>query len=201
MLVCKDCGRYLNYLYDKCPGCGSTNLTHEETKYSFLVEKTPKEGYLLAKELIDFEFDNPKEIKKGMIKATFLILLFIGVVIFVFFQINNPDDRLTIIVPFIIGMAVVFGFFALILKALPTYKNQIVKLYKNGVLYKNVPYKLEKGIGMAYIVVYIDINGEKNRKFRQLVNTNAQMIEDEGYIDLLVNPKDPLIFFMAEDIY
>lgn len=200
MLVCKDCGRYLTNLYDKCPGCGSTSLTNEETKYSFLVENTPKEGYLLAKELIDFKFRNPEEKKREKIIATILLLILIGVVIFVVLLINNPDDRLAIM-PVIIGMAVVFGLLALIVKTLPTYNNQIVKLYKNGVLYKNVPYKLEKGIGMAFIVVYIDINGEKNRKFRQPVNTNAQMIADEGYIDLLVNPKDPLIFFMAEDIY
>ena len=201
MLVCKDCGRYLVNQYDKCPGCGSTNLVHEETKYSFLVENTPKEGYLLAKELIDFKFDNPKEKKKGIVTAAFLILLFIGVVIFVFFQINNPDDRLAIIVPFIIGMAIVFGLLALVAKALPTHKNLILKLYKEGVLYKNVPYKIDKSGYIPYIVVYIDINGEKDRKFRQPVNTETQVIEDQGYIDLLVNPKEPLIFFMAEDIY
>ena len=200
MLVCKDCGRYLINQYDKCPGCNSTNLSHEETRYSFLVEKTPEEGYLLAKELIEFNIINPDDKRKKILVAVFFLILLLVVVIFVMLSIDYPEDRLAVF-PLLIGMAVVFGLIALIVKVTPTYKNQIVKLYKNGVLYKNVPYKLEKGIDMAYIVVYIDINGEKNRKFRQPVNTNAQMIADEGYIDLLVNPKDPLIFFMAEDIY
>ena len=200
MLVCKDCGRYYVNQYDKCPGCGSTNLAHEETKYSFLVEKTPKEGYLLAKNLIDFKYKNPKSKKRAVVTTVFLLLIFLGVLIFVLLQFNNPDDMVAVL-PLLIGMVVVFGLLALVAKAVPSHNNLIVKLYKEGVLYKNVPYKLEKYGSLAFIVVYVDINGEQSRKFRQPVNTDAQMIEDEGYIDLLVNPKDPLIFFMAEDIY
>ena len=65
MLVCKDCGRYLTNLYDKCPGCGSTNLTHEETKYSFLVEKTPSDVMEFLKSKLKLTSNN-EEFLMGM---------------------------------------------------------------------------------------------------------------------------------------
>ena len=209
MHKCNDCGRYLINKYDTCPGCGSSNLVETEYKENFMIDTPPENGYLLVKLLVDEQFNlthEKKNRKTAIFVIVFMILLLLFISVLCILQIDTsttfsdgPAVVLTF-VGFILGLCLLFTIISLFI---PTRKKKLMELYKKGILYKNVPYKVEDGIGsLKYrevVVFYKEY--QENKKFRCPVNTDAQMIEDEGHIDLIVYPNDWSVFIMAEDIY
>jgi hypothetical protein len=112
---------------------------------------------------------------------------------------DGPGVVLTF-VGFIIGLCLLFTIISLFI---PTRKKKLINLYKKGILYKNVPYKVEDFIdNLKYRSVTVFYKEyQENKKFRCPVDIDSQMIEDEGHIDLIVYPNDWSVFIMAEDIY
>ena len=209
MHKCNDCGRYLINNYDKCPGCGSSNLVETEYKENFMIDTPPSNGYLLVKALIEEQLHLTHEKanrRTGYLVIALMVALLLVISVFILLSIDSntsfsdgPGVVLTF-VSFIIGLCLLFTIISLFI---PTRKKKLINLYKKGILYKNVPYKVEDFIdNLKYRSVTVFYKEyQENKKFRCPVDIDSQMIEDEGHIDLIVYPNDWSVFIMAEDIY
>ena len=217
MYICEYCGRYLKKKYEKCPACGSKTFKKVQNIGEVVIKTPPKDGYKV-------NLTNLKHERKGHRPGTIIglwVILF-GIVFctgFVLTGISIVKDGLVTGYIFI-GFAI-FAFIAILKVALEFFGvagkiikgsnkniNKVKQLAKNGILIKNLKYKVVpvkgaiQGDKTTYKVqVIYEIEKGKTKCFESEPKYLTALGRDDGTVDLLVDPNDYSNYFVDFEIY
>ena len=146
---------------------------------------------------------------KNLISKTvaYIEILFFGMIFFLMFENTIGLENLFTLgiflyaVPLILIGIAIFG----IVKIVKTII-RLKKLNKVGVLYKNLPYVLERtntklgGVRLRKPVVDFELPGGVMTKLEGDTRRDIKRIEKEGFIDLLIDPNNPNNYYIEFNI-
>ena len=216
MYICNYCGRHLKKKYDKCPACGSDSFEKIISEGVEIIKTPPKDGYKINTKNIKHKlFENKIPLYFGLAMIGF-VLIFCLSFFLTGISIISKDDKLfgylflgftvLFIVVFIINVIKAVNEVRTDDKDSDRYK-KIEKLVKNGLLIKNLPYKLEaiknnnSSKTVYCIKVVFEIEKGRTLSLKSEPKYYTKLGRADGTVDLLIDPDDYTNYFIDFEIY
>ncbi len=217
MFICEYCGRHLKKKYDKCPACGGASFKKVQNIGEEIIKEPPEGGYKV-------NLNNFKLERKGGIPAIIVGLWVLGFgavfcSVFAFVGMGANDTGFPMgyifvafaIIAFISIGKMAFTFFKESGKSIQGSNKDINKvkyLAKNGILIKNLKYKVKpvkgtiQGDKTVYrIQVLYEIEKGKTKCFESEPKYLTALGRDDGTVDMLIDPNDYSNYFIDFEIY
>lgn len=216
MLVCNYCGRNLKKEYNICPGCGSSKFERINDFGKVIIKNPPEGGYKI-------NTDNYEKTKKnanivrwcGWIFIIFAILLDLPFILAgilsgrgdVMFGITFSSISIVNILPLILIGVVVILFAKYSKNKAEDNVKRLQKLAMEGVLVKNMPYKLVKSgaviNGNPIYCMQVEYENASGQiiPLKSEAKYNNVLSDKDGTVDLLIDPNDYSNFFIDIEIY
>ena len=208
MYRCNYCKRYLKNKYENCPSCGSNSFNIISGVNVLIVNKAPIDGYKLnTHNYLDLKKDiifSQNNIVSLIVFSTFL---FMGIIIYL---INLYLLGIVLLVVDLIYATYKIIILTNKINGINKKVKYINQLSKNGILIKNLPYKLEKNNeeniivpreDIYKIVVEYEIETGKKITFKSEPKYYNLLINKSGTVDLLIDPDDYTNYFIDFEIY
>ena len=216
MLVCNYCGRNFKNEYNTCPGCGSTIFNRVSDFGEKVIKKPPEGGYVI-------NVDNFEKSKKmaNIVKwigwgllifmITFDLPFLLGGILAgqedLLFGLTFSITSLVVTIPFVIISIVLISISKSMKKKAQENILRVKKLAKEGVLVKNMPYKLvSSGTEINNQPIYcIQVEYENSSGQKIPLNSepryNNKLSNKNGTVDLLIDPDDYSNYYIDLEIY
>jgi RNA polymerase subunit RPABC4/transcription elongation factor Spt4 len=201
MYICNYCNRVLKQEYEKCPGCGGSSFKTKAFLGETIIKETPKGGYKI----------NVENYKKSLRIANIFVIIGIALIvmpsIFALPFLLLGMGEIILFIPFgaTLGL-IMFGIAFSNKRKVKKSMNRAIKLSKNGMLVKGMPYKeVNTGtfVGNKYYKC-IEV------KFKNSAGVEIPLYSETKYdadiknpetVDLLIDPNDYSNYFIDYEIY
>ncbi len=216
MLVCNYCGRNLKKEYDVCPGCGASSFKNINMIEQYSIKTPPKDGYKINVESYEKNIKISKIVKIIGIGIIIFMVLFDLPFIFGGLLAMSADAFFgTSFLAISLCASAVFyamGIGMIILarnmkkKALENIE-RVKKLAKTGLLIKNMPYELKEtgtvinGKQIYCIEVQYESKSGKLIPLRSEPKYSNVLGDEDGTVDLLIDPNDFLNYYIDFEIF
>ncbi len=216
MLVCNYCGRNFKNEFNTCPGCGSTTFNRVSDFGEKVIKKPPEGGYVI-------NVDNFEKSKKmaNIVKwigwgllifmITFDLPFLLGGILAgqedLLFGLTFSITSLVVTIPFVIISIVLISISKSMKKKAQENILRVKKLAKEGVLVKNMPYKLvSSGTVINNQPIYciqVEYENSSGQKIplKSEPRYNNKLSNKNGTVDLLIDPDDYSNYYIDLEIY
>ncbi len=206
MYICNYCGRYLKKHYDNCPACGANTFKKVQSISEMVIDKPPEGGYKVNLDNLKLEQNNSNFeiiilISIIIISSLLCLPYFLFDFIFLFFIV------ITILIGVVSGSFIILTF-SKEKKESKKEIERIRKLAKNGILIKNLKYRVRPvagnvpGYTTAFTIqVSYEIKDGKEECFESEVKYLSALGREDGTVDLLIDPNDYSNYFIDFEIY
>ena len=204
MYQCIYCGNRTDDNNSPCSSCGSKDFKKYEPEKPTVIKKAPKDGYNLR--INDEEYDRYRNEKdKKLVKKIITISSIISLILcyYTYKRTNNYMIPIVIICIYLLMFAIIW--FEILKRKKERENNKYKYLAHNGVLVKNLPYKVisrdlpNHSYKICFLkVTYEDENGEV-LTFESHPFFNDDFQSDK--VDLLYDPNDHSNYFIDFHIY
>ena len=226
MYVCNYCGRYLKNEYDVCPGWGSHSFKKVQEKKEKVIKTPPKDGYKINM----YEFESKKQGSGAYVVVGIFLIIFI--IAFTIPFLSGGFSAMKVDPLFGIGfiaMPILFLFIFMYAgyNMFKTGRNnkvsadrdiaRVTKLAKEGMLIKNMDYKLRvskdaslsisnprKAIeAIQLLCIEVKYENKEGKVLTLRSEPKVSPLEANAYetADLLIDPNDETNYFIDFEIY